>query len=73
MVLQAQQNELKIQDPTKEPLILIFIGHVDSGKSTISGNILYLSGKVDELELKKLKAEAEEKNRESWCRLFNGY
>lgn len=66
LILQAQQMGLKVPDQTKEPLILIFIGHVDSGKSTTSGNILYLSGKVDELELKKLKAEAEEKDRESW-------
>ena len=66
LVLQAKQTGLKVPDQTKEPLILIFIGHVDSGKSTTSGNILYLSGKVDELELKKLKAEAEEKDRESW-------
>lgn len=66
LVVQAQLNNLKIQDQTKEPLVLIFIGHVDSGKSTTSGNILYLSGKVDELELKKLKAEAEENDRGSW-------
>jgi len=66
LLVQAEQSGLKIADQNKEPLILIFIGHVDSGKSTTSGNILYLSGKVDELELKKLKAEAEEKDRESW-------
>lgn len=39
----------------REPLVLIFIGHVDSGKSTISGQMLYLSGKVNELEIQKLK------------------
>lgn len=44
----------------------MFIGHVDSGKSTICGNILYLSGKVNEVEVEKYKEEAKEKDRESW-------
>lgn len=66
LVLQANQSGLKVQDQNKEPLVLIFIGHVDSGKSTTSGNILLLSGKIDEMEIKKLKMEAEENDRESW-------
>lgn len=28
---------LKFFDETKDPMVLIYIGHVDSGKSTISG------------------------------------
>lgn len=40
-------------------MVLIYIGHVDSGKSTISGQTLLLSGKINELEVKRLKAEAE--------------
>lgn len=66
LLKQAEANELRTFDETKEPLILIFIGHVDSGKSTISGNILYLSGKVSDLEMRKLKEEASNKDRESW-------
>ena len=62
----AKTKELGVFDETKEPLILIFIGHVDSGKSTISGNILFLSGKVSDQEMRKLKEEAENKDRESW-------
>lgn len=53
-------------DESKQPLIVVFIGHVDSGKSTICGNILYLSGKVDELEVKNYKEEAKSKDHESW-------
>jgi peptide chain release factor subunit 3 len=45
---------------------IIIIGHVDSGKSTICGNMLVLSGKVDEDELRKYEQEAKEKGRESW-------
>lgn len=51
---------------TKEPLVLIFIGHVDSGKSTISGQMMYLSGKVSDIEIQKLKAEAEKLGRAGW-------
>ena len=53
-------------DETREPLNIVFIGHVDSGKSTICGELLLLTGKVDPLELKKLEEEAKSKNRESW-------
>ena len=45
---------------------IMFIGHVDAGKSTISGNILYLTGMVDERLIEKFKREAISKNRDSW-------
>lgn len=47
----AKEKGLKQFDMTKEPLVLIFIGHVDSGKSTISGQMMFLSGKVSEIEI----------------------
>ena len=34
-------------DETRQPASLVFIGHVDAGKSTISGQIMYLMGVVD--------------------------
>jgi len=43
----------------KEHLNIVFIGHVDAGKSTTVGRILYDSGKIDEQTIKKLKEEAE--------------
>ncbi|MEM2974370.1 MAG: translation elongation factor EF-1 subunit alpha [Candidatus Micrarchaeia archaeon] len=43
----------------KEHMNLIFIGHVDHGKSTTVGRILYDTGAMSEQELKKLKEEAE--------------
>jgi len=43
----------------KEHMNLIFIGHVDHGKSTSVGRLLYDSGNLSEQELKKLKEEAE--------------
>jgi elongation factor 1-alpha len=42
----------------KEHLNLVFIGHVDSGKSTTVGRILYETGAVSEQVLKRLKEEA---------------
>ncbi|KAJ4910626.1 Translation elongation factor EF1A/initiation factor IF2gamma family protein [Raphanus sativus] len=50
----------------KRHLNVVFIGHVDAGKSTIGGQILVLSGQVDERQIQKYEKEAKEKNRESW-------
>jgi elongation factor 1-alpha len=43
----------------KEHLNLIFVGHVDHGKSTTVGRILYETGALSEQALRKLKEEAE--------------
>src|SRR3989344_3049201 len=45
---------------TKEHLNLIFIGHVDHGKSTTVGRLMYDSGNVDEQTMRKLKDKAKE-------------
>ncbi|KAK6180762.1 hypothetical protein SNE40_008756 [Patella caerulea] len=50
----------------KEHINIVFIGHVDAGKSTIGGHLLYLTGMVDKRTLEKYEREAKEKNRESW-------
>lgn len=34
-------------DESRQPVSLVFIGHVDAGKSTISGNLMYSMGVVD--------------------------
>lgn len=39
---------------------LVFIGHVDHGKSTTIGRLLYDSGNIDEQAMRKLKEKAEE-------------
>eukprot|EP00667_Euglena_gracilis_P004224 EG_transcript_4245 len=54
-----------VRDP-RPHLNLVFIGHVDAGKSTISGHILYRTGMVDDRTLEKFEREAKQKNRESW-------
>jgi len=50
----------------KEPLNIIFCGHVDAGKSTIGGQLMFLTGQVDKRTLEKYQNEAREKSRESW-------
>lgn len=50
----------------KEHVNLIFIGHVDAGKSTLGGSILYTTGMVDERTMEKYKKEAKEAGRETW-------
>ncbi len=44
---------------TKPVINVAFVGHVDHGKSTTIGHLMYASGKLPETELAKLKAEAQ--------------
>ncbi|EHA49034.1 eukaryotic peptide chain release factor GTP-binding subunit [Pyricularia oryzae 70-15] len=50
----------------KEHMNIIFIGHVDAGKSTLGGSILYVTGMVDQRTMDKYKREAKELGRETW-------
>ncbi|MAG11046.1 translation elongation factor EF-1 subunit alpha [Candidatus Pacearchaeota archaeon] len=43
----------------KPNMNVVFVGHVDAGKSTVVGQLLFQSGAVSEQEMKKLKEEAE--------------
>ncbi len=45
---------------TKPHLNLIFVGHVDHGKSTTVGRLLYDAGVIDEQTLRKLREKAQE-------------
>uniref|UniRef100_A0A061S9M0 G1 to S phase transition protein n=1 Tax=Tetraselmis sp. GSL018 TaxID=582737 RepID=A0A061S9M0_9CHLO len=58
-------KELEEED-TREHMNIVFIGHVDAGKSTTGGQILLLTGGVDDRTIQKYEREAKEKNRESW-------
>ncbi len=42
----------------KQNMNVVFVGHVDHGKSTTVGRLMYDSGMVPEQEMKKLKEEA---------------
>eukprot|EP01120_Amphizonella_sp_Union-15-10_P013763 TRINITY_DN6479_c0_g1_i4.p1 TRINITY_DN6479_c0_g1~~TRINITY_DN6479_c0_g1_i4.p1 ORF type:complete len:584 (-),score=124.60 TRINITY_DN6479_c0_g1_i4:139-1890(-) len=60
------EDDDKVVDDNREHLNVVFIGHVDHGKSTICGNILYLTGMVDERTMEKYKKEAKDRNRMGW-------
>lgn len=50
----------------KPHLNIITAGHVDHGKSTLIGRLLYDSGSVDEQEMRKLKEKAKEVGKETF-------
>lgn len=62
----SSKKEVEEEDDKREHVNIIFIGHVDAGKSTIGGHVMYLTGQVDKRTLEKYEREAKEKNRETW-------
>ena len=40
---------------TKEPVSIVFVGHVDAGKTSIADMVLYLTGRISERELEKVR------------------
>uniref|UniRef100_A0A8R1DVQ6 Tr-type G domain-containing protein n=1 Tax=Caenorhabditis japonica TaxID=281687 RepID=A0A8R1DVQ6_CAEJA len=61
------QRTVYVDDGThKEHINMVFVGHVDAGKSTIGGQLMFLTGMVDKRTLEKYEREAKEKGRESW-------
>lgn len=50
----------------KENVNIVFIGHVDSGKSTLTGNIIKELKEVDEQELLRNKQDAKQNKMEAW-------
>lgn len=65
----SKDSDKKIPDP-RPHLNVVFIGHVDAGKSTTCGNILFLCGMVDDRTIEKYKQEAAGKAGESWFLAF---
>ena len=50
----------------KPHLNLVVIGHVDHGKSTTMGHLLYLLGQVDERKIREIEEEAKKLGKETW-------
>jgi elongation factor 1-alpha len=51
---------------TKPHLNLVIMGHVDHGKSTTTGHLLYLAGAVDERTIKSYEEEAKKMGKETF-------
>jgi len=65
--LEAEAEELLIaNDDPREHVNVVFIGHVDAGKSTVSGQILNLTGMVTSRMIEHYQNESVKKNRASW-------
>jgi len=54
----------------KEHLSIVICGHVDSGKSTTTGRLIFELGGIQERELEKLKAEADALGKSSFAFAF---
>merc|ERR1711939_683119 len=54
----------------KEHLSIVICGHVDSGKSTTTGRLIFELGGLPERELEKLKAEADRLGKGSFAFAF---
>jgi len=66
-------NEIYEFEETKthqKTLNICIIGHVDSGKSTLTGHLLYLKGKITNQQLRKNKKEAEELGKTTFHHAF---
>ncbi len=66
---EPEDENVQEGDP-REHFNLVFIGHVDAGKSTLSGNILYITENVDKRTIERYEREAKERNRDSWFLAF---
>jgi peptide chain release factor subunit 3 len=60
-----KNQQVYVRDP-RPHFNIVFCGHVDAGKSTISGHLLADYGLVDQREMDKLRREAEQLHREGW-------
>ncbi|EAN79578.1 eukaryotic release factor 3, putative [Trypanosoma equiperdum] len=63
---QREQNKKEFVRDPRPHFNIVFCGHVDAGKSTISGHLLMEKGLVDQREMEKLRREAEVHHREGW-------
>lgn len=59
-----------MEDIEKQHLNIVFIGHVDSGKSSLGGAILLACNLIDERTIEKVKESAKAKGMETWWKAF---
>ncbi|KAK3139026.1 hypothetical protein QOZ80_5AG0376730 [Eleusine coracana subsp. coracana] len=54
------------KEKSKSHINIVVIGHVDSGKSTTTGHLIYKLGFIDKYEIERLEKEAAKMNRSSF-------
>ena len=69
----AKQQEEEVDEEVvkdmfggKDHVSIMFMGHVDAGKSTMGGNILYLTDSVDKRTVEKYEREAKDAGKQGW-------
>ena len=50
----------------KEHINIVVIGHVDAGKSTTTGHLIYKLGGIDKRKLAQIEKEAEQQGKASF-------
>jgi len=65
-VIKKRQTEKKFTRDPRPHFSIVFCGHVDAGKSTLSGRLMHSYGLVDEREMDKIKRDASSNKREGW-------
>merc|ERR1712091_389718 len=63
-------HSASMTESEKQHMSVVICGHVDSGKSTTTGRLLFELGGVPESEMEKLKAEAERLGKGSFAFAF---
>lgn len=56
-----------MENNNKEQINIVVIGHVDAGKSTTTGHLMYLLGGIESRTLEKFKKMSEEQGKGSFC------
>ena len=62
--------EEEIKEEAKDHIGIVIVGHVDSGKSTTTGHLLFELGGIKSREMEKLKEEATLLNKGSFAFAF---
>merc|ERR1711976_1010806 len=66
----VSSSSTMVANSEKEHLSIVICGHVDSGKSTTTGRLIFELGGLPERELEKLKQEAERLGKGSFAFAF---
>ena len=72
MLLSKQENitntnsDGTIADSAKPVLNMVVIGHVDAGKSTMMGHLLWKLGEIDKRTMRKFEKESKEQGKASF-------
>merc|ERR1711881_809363 len=65
-ILHLTTKTTKMGKGDKGHINIVVIGHVDSGKSTTTGHLVYKSGGIDKRVIEKFEKEAAEKGKGSF-------